>query len=101
MTIEIKLGDVVRIEKAEKDAEGVEKSVLPMPALYPGEDRRSALETLIPAEEELVQRYEKLIPLFPEGEIKDQLSKHLSLEREHLFTQTHLLENARKIPGLT
>jgi bacterioferritin (cytochrome b1) len=97
----VKLGDVVRIEQAEKDAEGVEKSVLPMPKLYPGEDRRSALETLIPAEEELVRRYEKLILLFPEGEIKDQLSKHLSLEREHLFTQTHLLENARKIPGLS
>ncbi len=97
----VKLGDVVRIERAERDADGVEKSVSPMPELYPGEDRRSALETLIPAEEELIRRYEKLIPLFPEGEIKDQLAKHLSLEREHLFTQTHLLENARLIPGLT
>lgn len=96
----IKMGDVVRIENAETDAEGVEKSLNPMPSLYPGEDRLSSLETLIPKEEELVAKYEKLISLIPDGEILDQLTTHLSLDREHLFTQKHLLDNAKRIPGL-
>ncbi len=96
----IKMGDVVQIENAEKDAEGVEKSLKPMPDLYPGTNRLSALETLIPAEEALIARYEKLLTLVPEGDIQDQLKLHLALDREHVFTQEWLLQNARKIKGL-
>ncbi len=96
----IKMGDVIQIENAEKDAEGVEKSRQPMPDLYPGDDRLSALETLIPAEESLITKYEKLITLVPEGEIREQLKLHLALKREHLFTQEWLLKNARKIKGI-
>jgi hypothetical protein len=36
----------------------------------------------------------------PEGEIKEQLGKHLAQNREHVFTQQWLLTNARKITGL-
>jgi len=97
----IKLGDVIQIENAEKDADGVEKSTNPMPSIYPGEDRLSALETLIPTEEELIVLYEKLIPLISNEEITEQLKRHLALKREHLFTQEWLLKNARKIKGLT
>lgn len=96
----IKMGDVVQIENAEKNAEGVEKSLKPMPDLYPGTNRLSALETLIPAEETLIAQYEKLITLVPEGDIQDQLKLHLALNREHVFTQEWLLQNARKIKGL-
>jgi len=96
----IKLGDVVRIENAEKDAEGVERSVSPMPDLYPGEDRVTSLETLLPTEEELVRLYERLIPFFQDGEVKERLTPNLALDREHVFTQTYLLENARQIAGL-
>jgi bacterioferritin (cytochrome b1) len=96
----IKLGDVVKIENAEKDADGVETSLKPMPALYPGEDRQNALQTLVPAEEDLIAKYERLLPLIADGDIKNQLHIHLSLKREHLFTQQHLLENALKIQGL-
>jgi bacterioferritin (cytochrome b1) len=96
----IKLGDVIRIENAVKDQDGVETSTSPMPDVYPGEDRLSALESLIPSEEELIRLYEKLLPLVPEGEVKDRITPNLALDREHLFTQTHLLENARDIPGL-
>ena len=96
----IKWGDVVQIENAEKDAEGVETSLSPMPAVYPGDDRMSALETLIPAEEKLISAYETLIALVPDGEIKEQLEKHLGLNREHVFTQHWLLQNAQKISGL-
>ncbi|MFC2167309.1 hypothetical protein ACFLQZ_05025 [Acidobacteriota bacterium] len=97
----IKLGDVIQIENAEIDADGVEKSTSPMPALYPGEDRLSSLETLIPAEEELVILYEKLIPMISNKDISEQLNRHLSIKREHLFTQEWLLKNAQKIKGLT
>lgn len=97
----IKLGDVIQIENAEKDAEGVEKSTNPMPAIYPGEDRLSALETLIPTEKDLILLYEKLIPMISNEEIAEQLNRHLALKREHLFTQKWLLENAQKIKGLT
>ena len=97
----IKLGDVIRIENAERNADGVEKSTSPMPSIYPGEDRRSALETLIPVEEELIVLYEKLIPLISNKDIEEQLRRHLALKREHLFTQEWLLKNARKIKGLT
>jgi hypothetical protein len=96
----IKMGDVIHIENAETDAEGVEKSQKPMPDSYPGEDRISALETLVPAEENLIAKYEKLIPMIPAGEIQDQLQLHLALDREHLFTQNWLLTNAKKIKGL-
>ncbi|MGD9345596.1 MAG: hypothetical protein PVH84_07015, partial [Candidatus Aminicenantes bacterium] len=78
----------------------MEKSTNPMPSVYPGDDRLSALDTLIPAEEKLVSAYETLIPMIPDGEIKGQLEKHLGLDREHVFTQNWLLANARKITGL-
>lgn len=96
----IKMGDVIQIENAEKDSGGVERSRGAMPSLYAGEDRLTALETLIPAEEALLAKYEKLISLVPEGEIKDQLQLHEALNREHLFTQEWLLKNAQKIKGL-
>lgn len=96
----IKMGDVIRIENAEKDEEGVEKSSSPMPSLYPGEERISALEALIPEEEVLISMYEKIAPMIQKTEIKDQLQLHLALNREHLFTQEWLLKNARKIKGI-
>jgi len=96
----IKMNDVIQIENAEKDAEGVEKSRSPMPDVYPGDNRLSALETLLPAEETLIARYDKLLALVPDGEIKDQLQIHLALNREHLFTQEWLLQNVRKIKGI-
>ena len=96
----IKMNDVIQIENAEKDAEGVERSRNPMPDIYPGHNRLSALETLLPAEETLIARYEKLLSLVPDGEIKDQLKIHLALNREHLFTQEWLLQNVRKIRGI-
>ncbi|MGD8538464.1 MAG: hypothetical protein PVI66_07085 [Candidatus Aminicenantes bacterium] len=96
----IKWGDVVKIENAERDADGVETSLNPMPSVYPGDDRMSALDTLIPAEEKLISAYESLIAMIPDGEIKEQLEKHLGLNREHVFTQNWLLKNAQKIPGL-
>jgi len=96
----VSLGDVVRIENAVTDGAGVERSRAPMPADYPGSDRLSALESLVPAEALLISRYERLIGLVPDGEIKDQLRLHLASKREHLFTQEKLLENARRIPGL-
>jgi bacterioferritin (cytochrome b1) len=96
----IKMGDVIQIEKAEKDEDGVERSVSPMPADYPGEDRLSALENLEPAEKELIAKYEKLLSLLSDGEIKAQLEIHAGLAREHAFTQEWLLKNAQKIKGL-
>ena len=96
----VKMGDVIQIENAEKDSNGVERSHSPMPSLYAGEDRPTALETLIPVEETLLAKYEKLISLVPDGEIKDQLQLHMALNREHLFTQEWLLKNVQKIKGL-
>jgi bacterioferritin (cytochrome b1) len=96
----IKMGDVVQIENAVKEADGVEKSTSPMPSLYPGRDRISALESLLPAERELIAQYEKLIPMMDNDEIKDQLNRHLGNNREHLFTQEWLLKNAKSIKGL-
>ncbi len=96
----VKLGDVVRIENAVTDAAGVERSLSPMPADYPGTNRLTALEGLVPAEDLLIARYERLLTLVPDGEIKDQLKLHLASKREHRYTQAKLLENARKIPGL-
>lgn len=97
----IKMGDVIAIENAEKDADGVERSTQPMPYLYEGENRLEALKALIPAEEELVAKYEKLISMVGKGEVQDQLKLHLGLDREHLFTQEWLLKNAQKIKGLS
>ena len=96
----MKMGDIIQIEGAEKDSEGVERSKNPMPPLYPGEDRANALETLIPIEENLVAKYDKLITLISNADIEDQLQFHLSQNREHLFTQEWLLKNAKKIKGL-
>ncbi|NIM90916.1 MAG: hypothetical protein GTO17_08205 [Candidatus Aminicenantes bacterium] len=96
----IKMGDVIQIENTVKDKNGVETSQSPMPAAYPGEDRLTVLETLIPAEEELIAKYEKLISLVEEKEIKEQLELHLALNQEHLFTDEWLLKNAKKIKGL-
>jgi bacterioferritin (cytochrome b1) len=96
----VKMGDVIAIENAETDGEGVEKSLKAMPEDYPGTDRVSALEALVPSEKELVALYERALPLFPEGEILNQLRLHLGLAREHVFTQEALLANARKIKGL-
>jgi len=96
----IKMKDVIQIENAVKDENGVEKSKSPMSSIYPGEDRLTALETLVPAEEALIAEYEKIIPLVKEKEIRDQLEQHLSLNREHLFTDEWLLKNARKIKGI-
>ncbi len=96
----IKMGDVIQVENAAKDSDGVERSVNPMPSSYPGEDRISALESLIPAEKDLVARYDELLSLVPDGEIKDQLKIHRGLDLEHIFTQEWLLTNARKIKGL-
>jgi bacterioferritin (cytochrome b1) len=96
----VKMGDVIAIEGAEMDPDGVEKSQKPMPDAYPGTDRLSALETLLPSEEELVGKYERIVSLLPEGEIQGQLKLHLALTREHVFTQQWLLANARKIKGI-
>ena len=96
----IKMGDVIQIENAEKDENGVERSKSPMPPIYPGEDRLTALETLPSAEEELIEKYEKIISLVEEKDIKDQLELHLALNREHLFTAEWLLKNAKKIKSI-
>jgi bacterioferritin (cytochrome b1) len=96
----VKLGSVIQVENAVREKDGKEKSLKPMSPLYPGEDRFSALESLIPAEENLIAKYEKLVGLVPAGDIKDELNLHLGLKREHLFTQEWLLKNARKIRGL-
>jgi bacterioferritin (cytochrome b1) len=96
----VKLGDVIQIENAGRDSSGREMSLNPMPTIYPGPDRLSALETLVPAEEKLIAKYEKAVSLFPAGEIRDQLNLQLALCREHLFTQEWLLNNARRIKGL-
>jgi hypothetical protein len=97
----VRLGSVIRIENSRREANGKEISVKPMPSLYPGTDRLSSLETLIPAEENLVTKYERLMSLAPMGDVRDELSLRLALEREHLFTQDWLLKHARKIRGLS
>jgi len=96
----IKLGDVVKIENAERDSEGTEKSTRFMPDIYPGDNRLSALETMIPTEEKLIKKYKSLIAMMPEGEIKQQLEKLLAQNHEHVFTQQWLLRNAQKTTGL-
>jgi bacterioferritin (cytochrome b1) len=96
----VKLGSVIQIENAVREVDGKEVSRSPMPSLYSGQDRLSALQTLVPAEEELIGKYEKLVPLVPEGEIRNQISLQLGLKREHLFTQEWLLKTAGRIKGL-
>jgi hypothetical protein len=97
----VKMGSVIQIENSVREPDGQEVSRNPMPSLYSGRDRLSALQSLIPAEEELIGKYEKLVPLIPEGEIRNQLSLQLGLKREHLFTQEWLLKNAGRIKGLS
>ena len=97
----IKLGDVIRIENAERDAQGVEVSRRPMPTEYPGDGRLSALEALLAAEQALLAKYEETVAAFPAGDIRAQLQLQLGLTREHLFTQEWLLANARRIKGLS
>lgn len=96
----VKLNDVIQIEQAHRDDKGVEKSLQPMPAEYPGENRLSALEILLKKEQEIIRAYEKIIPLFPEGEIKEQLQIHLALDREHIFTLEALLNNLQRFPEI-
>lgn len=96
----VKLGSVLRLENAELRPDGSERSVKPMPDLYPGTDRRSALETLIPAEDRLIALYEKAAGLVPPGDIRGQMSFHLAQNREHRFTQGMLLANALRIKDL-
>jgi bacterioferritin (cytochrome b1) len=96
----IKLGDVIAIENAVTDADGVERSRTPMPVDYPGTDRRSALEGLLPAEKDLVAKYEEAVAAVPRGDARDQLMLQLALTREHVFTQDKLLANARRIKGI-
>ena len=97
----VKLGDVVAIENAETGPDGVERSAQPMPTEYPGAGNRiSALETLPPAEKQLIDLYERATGMpFPE-DVLAQLKIHLALTREHVFTQDKLLANARRIQGL-
>ncbi|MGZ5439339.1 MAG: hypothetical protein ACXWFJ_05775, partial [Candidatus Aminicenantales bacterium] len=95
----VRLGDVVAIENAEIDAAGVERSRSPMPVVYPGTGRLSALETLPGLEREIVAKYEEVLGLDLPGEVLAQLRLHLALTREHVFTQDKLLANARRIQG--
>jgi len=97
----IRLGSVIRIENARREPDGKEVSRSPMPALYSGQDRLSALQALIPAEEELIARYEKLLAVVPAGDDRNQLNLQLGLKREHLFTQEWLLKNAGRVKGLS
>ncbi|MGD1009279.1 MAG: ferritin-like domain-containing protein [Candidatus Aminicenantales bacterium] len=96
----IKLGDVIAIENAERDARGAERSPRPMPTEYPGTDRRSALESLLPSEKDLVAKYERVVAVVPPGDVQDQLKLQLALTREHVFTQEKLLANALRIKGI-
>lgn len=96
----VKLGDVVALENAASDAAGVERSLAPMPAVYPGTDRISALESLPGLEREIVSRYEAVLGLDLPGEVRAQLGLHLALTREHVFTQDKLLANAKRIRGI-
>jgi len=95
-----KLGDVIRIENAEWNAQGVEVSRQPMPTSYPGDGRLAALEALLPAEQVLLAKYEEAVAAVPAGDIQAQLQLQLALTREHIFTQEWLLTNARRIKGL-
>jgi len=93
----VKLGDVIRLENVEPAEGGGEQSWLPMPSTYPGKNRVQALESTLQGEKLLIEKYERAINLVPEGELRSQLLIHLSLCREHAYTQSSLLENARKL----
>jgi bacterioferritin (cytochrome b1) len=96
----VKMGDVLRLENPEPAENGGEQSRIPMPEAYPGGSRIEALTSLLKGERVLLEKYERAMKLVPEGDIRNQLIAHLSLCREHLYTQQSLLENARKIKGL-
>ncbi|MBM3306281.1 MAG: hypothetical protein FJY79_10145 [Candidatus Aminicenantes bacterium] len=96
----VKLGDVIAVENAETGPDGVERSLRPMPAEYPGTDRISALQSLLPSEELLVTEYERATAMALPEDILAQLKVHLALTREHVFTQGQLLANAGRIKGL-
>jgi len=96
----VKMGDVLRLENPEPAENSGEQSKLPMPAKYIGKNRVQALQSTLKGETLLAEKYERVIILVPEGEIKNQLMFHLSLCREHLYTQQSLLENARRFKGL-
>jgi bacterioferritin (cytochrome b1) len=96
----VKMGDVVRIENASTDAAGVDRSPRPMPADYPGTGRLTALETLLPSEQGLVAKYEEALAMGLAEEIQAQLKLHLALTQEHVFTQSKLLANAKRIKGI-
>jgi bacterioferritin (cytochrome b1) len=96
----VKLGDVVAIENAVTDAAGVERSRQPMPPVYPGDGRLSALETLPGLEQEILAAYEAALELGWPEDVRAQLRLHLALTREHVFTQDKLLGNARRIKGV-
>ena len=96
----VKMGDVVGIENASTDAAGVERSPRPMPADYPGTGRLTALETLLPSEQGLIDKYEAALAMGLAEEIQTQLNLHLALTREHVFTQDKLLANAKRIKGI-
>ncbi len=96
----VKLGDVIAIENASMDAEGVERSLRPMPVAYPGAGRVSALEALPAIEQELAARYEAALRLGFAEDIQAQLNLQLALVREHIYTQGKLLANAKRIKGI-
>jgi bacterioferritin (cytochrome b1) len=97
----VRLGSVIQIENAQREPDGKELSRSPMPSFYVGQDRLAALQALIPAEYELIAKYEKLLTVVPAGDDRDQLSLQLGLKREHLFTQEWLLKNAERVKGLS
>jgi bacterioferritin (cytochrome b1) len=96
----VRLGDVVALENAVTDPAGVERTRQPMPLDYPGTDRLTALAGLPDLERRLVAAYEETLRLDLAEDIRAQLRLHLALNREHVFTQDKLLENARRIRGL-
>jgi len=95
----LRLGTVMRVENAVRDASGMEVSRRPMPAVASGPNRVAALRPILPAERELIAAYEKLIPLVAD-EFREQLRGQLALKREHVFTMLWLTHNARSVPGL-
>jgi bacterioferritin (cytochrome b1) len=96
----VELGSVIQIENASTDATGREVSVHPMPVVYPGESRLSALQALVTEEHKLITAYEELIARLPAGGVKDRLAFQLAVKREHVYTQESLLANARDVDGL-
>ncbi len=96
----VELGSVIRIENASTDESGREVSLHPMPVAYAGQDRLSALRTLVPDEKKIIAAYEELVARLPAGGIRDRLDLQLAVKREHLYTQESLLANAERVPGL-